>query len=77
MSDFDIWYKNGSFIVIDVKGKPTSDAKIKRKMVHYYYPDMNFVWMSYTKATGWIEYDELEKIRRYRKKNKSISKGDK
>ena len=31
---------------------------------------MNFVWMSYTKATGWIEYDELEKIRRQNKRNK-------
>lgn len=70
VSDFDIWYKDGSFIVVDVKGKATSDAKIKRKMVHYYYPDMNFVWMSYTKATGWVEYDELEKIRRQNKKNK-------
>lgn len=30
----------------------------------------NFKWMSWTKATGWIEYDELQKLRREAKKIK-------
>ena len=31
----------------------------------------NLKWMSYTKATGWMEYDELQKYRRAKKKQKS------
>lgn len=30
----------------------------------------NFKWMSYTKATGWMEYDNLQKYRRDKKKGK-------
>lgn len=29
-----------------------------------------FKWMSYTKATGWMEYDDLQKYRRDKKKGK-------
>lgn len=68
ISDFDLYFSNGSFQVIDTKGLPTPDAKIKAKMFKYIYPDITFKWMSYTKSTGWIEYEELQKVRKQRKK---------
>lgn len=70
VSDFDIWYSNGKFQVVDTKGRATSDAKLKKKLMHYYHPEIDFVWMSFTKTDGWLEYDELEKARRQRKKDK-------
>ncbi len=70
ISDFTLTFKDGSILVIDVKGRPTADAKIKKKMMHYVYPELNFQWVAYTKATGWMEYSELEKLRRAKKKEK-------
>lgn len=70
ISDFDIWYTDGSFEVIDTKGMATADAKIKAKLFKYKYPDINFYWMSYTKETGWVTYEELQKHRRNKKKMK-------
>lgn len=70
ISDFTITYANGDILVVDVKGRPTADAKIKKKMMHYVYPDINFVWMSHTKTTGWMKYEDLEKLRREKKKEK-------
>ena len=70
ISDFDLYYSNGDFVVIDTKGLPTADAKIKAKLFKYKYPDIVLKWMSYTKATGWMEYDELQKYRRDKKKSK-------
>jgi hypothetical protein len=77
VSDFDIYYSDGSFKVVDTKGRATADAKLKKKLMHYYHPDINFIWMSYTKLDGWIEYDELEKARRKRKKEKKLLKDGK
>lgn len=70
VSDFDIYYPDGTFKVVDTKGRATADAKIKKKLMHYYYQDIDFIWMSYTKMDGWMEYDELEKVRKKRKKEK-------
>lgn len=72
VSDFDIWYSDGSFQVVDTKGRATADAKIKKKLMHLYYGDIDFIWMSYTKIDGWIEYDLLEKARKQRKKDKVV-----
>lgn len=68
ISDFDIWLSNGDFFVIDTKGMATADAKIKAKLFKYKYPNIKFLWMSYTKETGWITYEELQKHRRDKKK---------
>lgn len=70
ISDFDLFYSNGDFVVIDTKGASTADAKIKAKLFKFKYPNINFKWMSYTKSTGWMEYDDLQKYRRDKKKNK-------
>lgn len=68
ISDFDIYYSDGRFVVIDVKGMATADAKIKAKLYKHVYPDIDFKWMSHTQATGWTEYSELQKLRREKKK---------
>lgn len=68
ISDFTLTYNDGSILVIDIKGQPTADAKIKKKMMHYIYPNLRFIWLSHTVATGWIEYKDLQKLRRERKK---------
>ncbi len=70
ISDFTLVFADGHTEVIDIKGRATADAKIKKKMMHYVYPELDFKWLAYTKATGWIEYDELQKIRREKKKEK-------
>lgn len=68
ISDFDLYYSDGTFEVIDTKGLATADAKIKAKLFKYKYPNIVLKWMSWTKATGWIEYDDLQKFRREAKK---------
>jgi hypothetical protein len=74
ISDFDIWYSDGTFKVVDTKGRATADAKIKAKLMKYAYPEIKFEWVSYTVATGWMEYSELEKIRSKKRKDKKTQK---
>lgn len=74
VSDFTLTYSDGSILVIDIKGQPTADAKIKKKMMHYVYPNLHFIWLSHTVATGWIEYKDLQKLRREKKKEKKENK---
>lgn len=67
IADFYIVYADGSREVIDVKGMKTPEAQIKRKMMWYVYPDINFKWITYiNKSLGWVEYDEAKKIKRKR-----------
>jgi len=72
VSDFVISYSNGNVIVWDVKGLADAVAKIKKKMFHYRYPDIDYRWVSYSAMdSGWIDYDELQKLRNQRKKLKN------
>ena len=71
--DFKVTYISGLVEYIDVKGMATTDAKMKRKLVEYMYPDKNIKWISKSKKyseTGWIDFDELQKIRRRNKRKK-------
>ena len=72
ISDFDLYFSNNDFLVVDVKGMGTAEGKLKAKLFKHQYPDIKFVWMSYTKATGWVEYNKLQKIRRDKKKENQI-----
>jgi hypothetical protein len=73
ISDFHVIYNNGSEVIIDIKGKQTADFKIKKKLYTKLYPlELKLITKSikYGKD-GWIELEELEKIRKEnRKKNK-------
>ena len=74
ISDFRITYSDNSVQVVDTKGDPDNIAILKRKMMEYLYPDIDFHWISYSKQdseNGWIEYDELKKLRKERKKAKN------
>ncbi len=42
IADFVVIYPDGSEEVIDVKGEPTDVYLLKRKMLLYHYPDINF-----------------------------------
>ena len=69
IADFLIYHLDGSEEVIDVKGMATPDAKMKRKMFNYRYME-KLTWICRSKKyskTGWIEYDELERIKRKKK----------
>ncbi len=70
-ADFQVTLNDGSEIIVDVKGHPTEGAKIKRKMFDFKYPDRNLLWVAYSKIDGgWIEYEDLKKARKLRKKEK-------
>lgn len=67
IADFLVILDDGHKIVIDVKGYGMEDAQLKRKLFAYKYPDLELRWvaMSYKYSdTGWIDYDELQKLRR-------------
>jgi hypothetical protein len=71
VADFEITYSDGRNLVVDIKGLPTSDAKIKRKMFDYVYPEKTLVWWSYSKIDGgWVDVETIEKGRKERKKAK-------
>ncbi|WP_027633076.1 DUF1064 domain-containing protein [Clostridium hydrogeniformans] len=73
IADFLIYHLDGSLEVIDIKGMATETAKLKRKLFEYRYPDLNLSWLIRSlkySETGWIDCDELKKIRRENKKCK-------
>lgn len=70
-SDFIVHYKDGSVRVIDVKGQKTADFKIKEKMFNYVYPEYNGLYCVVKYNGQWMEYNECEKIKREKKKQKS------
>ena len=71
IADFKIIDNMGHEKVVDTKGMAKSDAILKRKMMEFLYPEVDFHWVSWSKCDGcWIEYDLLIEVRRKRKKDK-------
>ncbi len=71
IADFALWNENKLIKVIDVKGMATETAKLKAKLFRYLYPKVELTWICKApKYTGkeWITYEELQKVRRERKK---------
>jgi len=69
VADFWIKMPDGTEQIIDIKGGLIDPmAKLKRKMMWYKYPDKDYIWITYTKATGWIDWDEHEANKRAKKK---------
>ncbi|ACQ53698.1 DUF1064 domain-containing protein [Clostridium botulinum] len=69
--DFLIYHLDGSEELIDVKGTETQQGNMRRKMFDYKYPELKLTWVARSlkySSTGWIEYDELKKIRKGNKK---------
>ncbi|MGE6953458.1 DUF1064 domain-containing protein [Staphylococcus capitis] len=71
IADFALYLDNDLIEVIDVKGMATTTAKLKAKLFRYKYPDVKLTWIckapKYT-WLEWIEYEELIKVRRKRKR---------
>ncbi|EDS77347.1 conserved hypothetical protein [Clostridium botulinum C str. Eklund] len=71
--DFLIYHVDGTEELIDVKGMSTQQGEMRRKLFDYKYPDLKLTWIArslkYGKD-GWIEYGELQKIRRENRKCK-------
>lgn len=68
-SDFNIVWKDRSVQVFDVKGNPDSLSLLKRKLFWAKYPELNLTFICRNlKYGGWVEFDELKKLRREAKK---------
>lgn len=75
VADFFMVFKDGREKVVDTKGCPDSVARIKRKLFWYKYPNVDYVWMCYSKIDGgWCTYEYVKKQRTLRKQAKKINK---
>lgn len=71
-ADFCVQYADGSEVVIDIKGQADATAKIKRKMFWKAYPDVKYIWLTESKIDGgWRLYEDVQSLRRQRKKAKN------
>lgn len=73
VADYWIKYADGHEEIKDTKGAGflvDSVAKIKRKLFYHRYPELDFEWITWSKSTGWINWDKLIKMKREEKKNK-------
>lgn len=71
VADFYIEYADGSSEVVDTKGIPDSTAIVKRKMFWYVYPDVKYIWITWSKIDGgWCDYEYVKQQRNLRRKNK-------
>lgn len=77
VADFVVTYADDSVIVWDTKGLADSTSKIKKKLFHFKYPNIDYRWISFSSIDGgWLEYDIIQKLRSERKKLK-VKKGNK
>ena len=72
--DFLVKYNDNRVEAIDIKGFCTNDGNTRKKLFLHRYPEIPLWWISknkkYGNEDGWINYDELQKIRRINKKEK-------
>jgi hypothetical protein len=75
LADFTCTYSNGQELVVDTKGFADSACLLKRKMFWNRYPEINYIWITYSACDGgWILYEDLKKARALRKKQKAREK---
>lgn len=73
ISDFDITYSDGSFIVVDCKGMVKPMDSLKKKMFHYKYPELEIVWIGKSLIDGgFVPLEVISKGRKKRKKEKKL-----
>lgn len=66
--DFKVTYKDESVEYIDIKGYGTDVSKNKLKHARYLNPGIKITWISYDNYLGWIDYEELRKLKREEEK---------
>ncbi len=71
IADFIVHHKDGSIQVVDVKGQKTVDFKLKEKMFNYKFPQYNKLYCVVKYGGQWVEYNECQKIKREKKKQKT------
>lgn len=77
-ADFYVVYADGREQVIDIKGCPDAVAKLKRKMFWYVYPNIEYVWIGFSKIDGgWTTYEAIQSGRKERKKLKQAKAKEK
>ena len=71
VADFYLEFADGSVQVIDTKGMPDNVCQLKRKLFWFLYPDVEYHWVAYSKKWGgWLEYEELTRLRREARRTK-------
>ena len=77
-ADFVLAFSDGSELVVDIKGFADPQALLKRKMFWYVYPDIEYLWIGWSKPDGgWAAYEEIIKGRKARKKLKTKTSKEK
>lgn len=70
--DFKVEYSDWTTQIVDTKGMPTNEAKLKKKMFHYYHPDLDLVWLVKHKWQR-VGFEENQKRIRNNKKLKRVN----
>lgn len=74
VSDFIVYWNDGTRTIFDVKGLPDSVSKLKRKIFWKQYPDEEYIWMCRNIKHGdeshWLTYEDLEQKKKLEKKSK-------
>jgi hypothetical protein len=72
VGDFEVDFSDKKKITYDVKGLPTPEAKMKRKIFEKIFPEKILIWIALSMQDGgWIEFDKLQKLRAKRKKERN------
>ena len=72
IADFKVINLDGSIEIIDIKSTATDTPlfRLKEKLFHFRYPHKLTLLTYSAKWGGWIELDELKKLRKQAKKDK-------
>jgi protein associated with RNAse G/E len=68
--DFDVIYADGRREIIDTKAWKTDVFKLKEKLFHYKYPELDLILVRYIpKLGGFITWDEYNQFKKQQKKD--------
>lgn len=77
ISDFDLTFKSGRFLVVDIKGMVKPMDSLKKKLFEYRYPDIEIQFIGKSIIDGgFVPIDLIKKERKKRKKAKEDNKND-
>lgn len=67
--DFKVINNDDSVTLVDVKGMSTPASELRKKLFDFQYPTIQLIWLTYVKKYGgFIEVDNLKKLRKDNKK---------
>jgi hypothetical protein len=71
VGDYEVVFSDEKKITYDVKGLPTPEAKLKRKIFEKIFPEKILIWIALSQQDGgWIEFEKLQKLRAKRKRER-------